>query len=246
MKTKLLITFFILFTLNHLFATSSLNATYYTDNVKISQFLCYYGNLKDNLIDYGEMENKFYQFYYLSESLLNISNKLEVQISFYSENDISQLDIGDNTYFFVTSGRENEVKNSVEEYLVTEDFNNSYFIIPYVCKDLKLQQPIIDFTNKNLYSLKIKNPTTKFNDEEFDNSYFFFLPEGEGQFVPSFKLKGYVYYGFYFSESEAKVIKRKLQENYCVSCIIEKLPCDFNLLNEAYFSLNKKKTGVIN
>lgn len=241
MKTKLLITLFILFNLNYLFATNSLNATYNTDNVKINQFLCYYENLTDNLIDYAELEDKFYQFYYLAESLLKISNKLEVQISFYSENGISQLDIGNNTYLFVTSGRENEVKSSIEEYLVTEDFNNSYFIISYVCKKIKLQQPIIDFTNKNLYTLKLKNPITKFNEEEFDNFYYFFLPEGECQFVPSFTLNGYEYYGFYFSESEAKVIKRKLQVNYCVSSIIKKLPCDFNLLNEAYFSLKKKE-----
>lgn len=51
MKEKiLLIIIFTFFTLNHLFATSSLNATYNTDNVKISQFLCYYENLTDDLI----------------------------------------------------------------------------------------------------------------------------------------------------------------------------------------------------
>ncbi len=240
MRVKVYIFLIILLNLTPLFASNALNASYNSDNVKISQFIGYYENILDNSIKYSEMEEKFFQFYYLAESLLTISNQLDAQISFYSEIGISQLDIGKNTYLFVSASRENEVKTFVEDYFVTEEFNNSFFIISYVCKDLKLQQPIIDFTNKNLYSLKLKAHSKEFSEDEIDNLYYFFLPEGECQFIPSFKLKGNEYFGFYFSETEAKVIKSKLKNEYGINSVIKKLPCDFNLINEAYFSLNNK------
>ena len=188
MKIKLLISLVLFFNVSHLFSTNSLNATYNSDSVKINQFLCYYENLKDGSINYNEMEEKFYQFYYLAESLLEISNKLEAQISFYSENGISQLDVDNKSYLFVSTGRESEVKSSTDEYLVTKDYNNSFFIISYVYNDLKLQQSIKDYKNKNLYSLKLKYTSSDLMKEEIDNHYYFFLPEGECQFVPNFKI----------------------------------------------------------
>lgn len=238
MKAKYLIYLILLFNFSHLYATNSLNATYNTDKVKISQFLCYYENLIDNYIAYSEMEEKFYQFYYLAESLLTISNQLDAQISFYSENGIAQLDIGKNTYLFISASRENEVKSSVGDYFVTEDFNDSSFIISYVCQDLELQQPIKDFENKKLYSLRLFDSSKKISEDEIEDCYFFFLPTGEGQYQPNFELKGNDYYGFYFSECEAKAVQSKLQNEYGINSEIKKLPCDFNLINKAYFNIS--------
>ena len=238
MKAKYLMYLILLFNFPHLYATNSLNATYNTDKVKISQFLCYYENLIDNYIKYSEMEEKFYQFYYLAESLLTISNQLDAQISFYSENGIAQLDIGKNTYLFVSASRENEVKSSAEDYFVTEDFNDSSFIISYVCQDLELQQPIKDFENKNLYSLRLFDSSKKISEDEIEDCCFFFLPTGEGQYQPNFELKGNDYYGFYFSECEAKSVQSKLQNGYGINSEIKNLPCDFNLINKAYFNIS--------
>lgn len=43
------------------------------------------------------------------------------------------------------------------------------------------------------------------------------------------------YIGFYYSKRDAAAMKKTLQEKYSTECEVKAFPCDFKLINAAYF-----------
>jgi|GEM_PF-5784083 len=218
----------------NLFATNSLNVSYNSETVRINQFLCYYEDLQTE--GFREVEEKFYLFCDFADSLLEMSRRLGERISFYSENGISQLDIGEKCFLFVSSKRESEVKASADEYILSENYNNSIYIISYVCKKLKLKLPEIKNKDRKLYSLETKF-AIDFALEENEDDLFFFFPCGECHFNPNFKLQGNHYIGLYYSEEDAMKMKKMIKEKHSADCEVKAFPCDFKLINDAYFKI---------
>ena len=144
MKTKLFILIFIISSFR-IFASNSLEVTYKTDNIRINYFL---GYQEENFLPeisenekYKNLENNFYDFIYFTDTLIEISNRIDANIYFYSEHDLSELTIGEKKYLFVSQRRLSEIQTSKMDYTLTEDYTNPDFIISFICKELKLQIP---------------------------------------------------------------------------------------------------------
>ena len=86
--------------------------------------------------------------------------------------------------------------------------------------------------NKKLHSLETKNKIELEIDEKDPT---FFLPEGEVSRSPCFELGEKNYIGFYYSKRDAAAMKKTLQEKYSTDCEVKAFPCDFKLINAAYF-----------
>ncbi len=236
---KLLLLMLVLSNAAKLSATNSLNATYNSETVRISQFLCYYEHLRADERETDEMEAKYNLFCDFADSLLEMSRRLGEKISFYSENGIAQLDVGEKRFLFVSGKREAEVKASADEYVLSENYNNPAYIISAACKKLKMKPPKIKRKDRKLYSLETKSALGSALDENEESGWFFFLPGGECHFSPEFELRGNHYIGFYYSENDAMKMKEMIKEKYGADCEIKVFPCDFALINEAYFRIEK-------
>ena len=144
MKTKLFILIFIISSFR-IFASNSLEVTYKTDNIRINYFLGYQEeiflpDISENE-KYKNIEKNFYDFIYFTDTLIEISNRIDANIYFYSEHDLSELTIGEKKYLFVSQRRLSEIQTSKKDYTLTEDYTNPDFIISFICKELKLQIP---------------------------------------------------------------------------------------------------------
>ena len=217
------------------FATNCLDARYASEKVKINQFLGYYENLQSGEVAYDTLEKRFYDFCYLADALFAISSETGKAATFYSENGIAQLDIGEKSFLFVSKSREDEVKASAENYALTENYNDPHFVISFACADLHLKMPKQRRKNRKLYSLETKG---KVEFEIAEENPMFFLPEGEVSCSPCFELGGKNYVGFYYSKSDAAAMKKTLRENYSMDCEIKEFPCDFKLINATYFKID--------
>ncbi|MDE6719041.1 MAG: hypothetical protein K2J68_04200 [Treponemataceae bacterium] len=240
MRKNIFISLFLFIGVFEVHATNCLNARYVSEKVSINQFLCYYENLQSHKLDangvtYDTLEKQFYDFCYLADALLSISSETGKAATFYSENGIAQLDIGEKSFLFVSKSRESEVKASTENYTLTENYNDPHFVISFVCADLHLKMPKPKTKNRKLYSLETK---VKVEFEIDENDPMFFLPEGEVSCSPCFELGGKNYVGFYYSKSDAAAMKKTLLENYSTDCEIKEFPCDFKLINAAYFKID--------
>lgn len=240
MKKSIFIPLFLFIGVFEAFATNCLNARCVSGKVRISQFLCYYENLQSANLDssgvtYDMLEKRFYDFCYLADSLLAISSETGMVATFYSENGIAQLDIGEKSFLFVSKSREGEVSASGENYTLTENYNDPHFIISFACAALRLKMPKPKSKNRKLYSLETK---CKAEFEIDESEPIFFLPEGEVLRSPCFELGGKNYVGFYYSKGDAAAMKKTLRGKYSMDCEIKVFPCDFKLINAAYFKID--------
>lgn len=239
MKTKLCILIFIISSFK-IFASNTLEVTYKTDNISINYFLCYQEELLSEITkneQSNNIENSFNDFIYLTDSLIEISNKINTDINFYSEKDLSEITIGKNKYLFVSKKRIAEIQSSMQDFILTEDYNNPYFIIPFVCKEFNLKIPVKKIKNRKLYSLEVQNAHTIDFSETNDTDIIFFYPGGEVYYSPFFEIENNIYIGFYYSFNDAKKMKKILKDKYHQSSTIKEFPLDFNLINKAYFKI---------
>ena len=86
MKTKLFILIFIISSFR-IFASNSLEVTYKTDNIRINYFLGYQEeiflpDISENE-KYKNIEKNFYDFIYFTDTLIEISNRIDANIYFY-------------------------------------------------------------------------------------------------------------------------------------------------------------------
>ena len=240
MKTKLFILIFIIFSFR-IFASNSLEVTYKTDNIRINYFLGYQEeiflpDISENE-KYKNIEKNFYDFIYFTDTLIEISNRIDANIYFYSEHDLSELTIGEKKYLFVSQRRLSEIQTSKKDYTLTEDYTNPDFIISFICKELKLQIPEKKIKNRKLYSLEIKSIQEIDFSEDNDTDIIFFYPGGEIYYSPLFEIDKKIYIGFYYSFKDAKNMRRILKDKYNQRSIIKEFPLDFNLINKAYFKI---------
>lgn len=241
MKTKLFILIFIISSFK-IFASNSLEVTYKTDNIRINYFLGYQEeiflpDISENE-KYKNIEKNFYDFIYFTDTLIEISNRIDANIYFYSEHDLSELTIGEKKYLFVSQRRLSEIQTSKKDYTLTEDYTNPDFIISFICKELKLQIPEKKIKNRKLYSLEIKSIQEIDFSEDNDTDIIFFYPGGEIYYSPLFEIDKKIYIGFYYSFKDAKNMRRILKDKYNQRSIIKEFPLDFNLINKAYFKIS--------
>ena len=107
MKTKLFILIFIILSFR-IFASNSLEVTYKTDNIRINYFLGYQEEIFLPDISENEkfknIEKNFYDFIYFTDALIEISNRIDANIYFYSEHDLSELTIGEKNIYLSRKG----------------------------------------------------------------------------------------------------------------------------------------------
>lgn len=221
------------------FATNSLDATYFSGDVWISQFLCWHENLISGEITYSMMEEKFNAFRLLADSLAEISERTGTRAEFYSENGISELSAGGRRYIFVSKAREAEVRKSEPNCVATENFNDPRFIIPFVCGDLGLKEPAPRVGR--LYSLEIMSKIPEEIAEMEETAPIFFMPGGEAFFSPCFSIGGKNYVGFYRTKKDADTMRKKLSDRYSADCKVRGFPSGFGAVNEAYFRLARRR-----
>lgn len=166
MKTKLFILIFIISSFR-IFASNSLEVSYKADNIRINYFLGYQEeiflpDISENE-KYKNLENNFYDFICFTDTLIEISNRIDANIYFYSEHDFSKLTIGEKKYLFVSQRRLSEIQTSKMDYTLTEDYTNPNFIISFICEELK----ITDTRKENKKQKTIFSGNQKHSEDRF-------------------------------------------------------------------------------
>ena len=251
MKTKIAIILFMFINTLSVSATAYLYANYSSGDVQIRQFLGFHSQLDERNKDphqaYLDMEEKFHLFCYLTDVAVEICSRTGKQLSFYSQIDGAKLVVGEKQYRFAPSWVEKHVDNFSSDYIFPERYNDPNFIIPFVCEDLGIEIPLQKTEGRMLYSLET---TSKLNPKieeaieygEYDeDTLIFFLPSGDVSYSPCFELNSKKYIGFYYSKNDAIKMQKILQDKYSVYSTVKNFPLDFSLINEAFFSISKRK-----
>lgn len=241
MKNKKAIILFILINSFKLFASAPIYVNYKTEKIAINQFLCFSSEFDKDIVSnqseaYLQAEKRFIEFCYFTDALSSLYNITGKKISFSSQTDGSMLSIGSKTFLFAPKYQENDER--FKGYYFTNDYNNPYFLIQYVCNMSELQIPEIINDNKKLFSLEAKSKNeidfTEFNETDI----LFFYPDGEIYYPPCFEMDNKNYIGFYYSEEDAMEMKKILEERYFISSMVKEFPLDFSLINMAYFKIS--------
>lgn len=220
------------------FASGYVDACYKSENVEICQFLGFTSMFDCYEKESKTLEEKFNQFCWFTDRLLEISYETGKKVSFYSEPVASELRMGETSFFFHPAGMKGKVEEAENQFFCN-DYNNPYFIVPYVCNKLNLGfHEGYAGRNRIIYSLEITSELSGENEIKLDDSdcsLIFFYPSGDLVFSPCFELGTKNYIGFYYSESDAAVMKKLLKEKYSLECEIMDFPCSFELISDAYF-----------